>query len=108
MTRQVAMPDDINQVSLMLGQLVAGQKETDRKLDAMFNKLDGMDDRVIKNEGVIATVRSDVESMKPHVEDYKNNKQRGLGLMAGIGLGGGAGGATLATYLSKWLGGGGS
>lgn len=106
MTGAVAMGDGENQVQFMLGQLVAGQKETARKIDAMFEKLDGMDERVVKNEGALGVVKSDVDSMKPYIEDYKKNKQRGLGLMAGIGVGGGGAGAGVATLLSKWLGGG--
>lgn len=104
---------DLDEISLTLGKLLNGQEEAVRRLDGVFRNIDEIKSAMSEVKGSVATVtaghtslKTDVETnIKPHIEDYKNNKQRGLGLMAGVGLGGGAGGAGLFAVLSKlWSG----
>lgn len=107
---------DLDEISLTLGKLLNGQEEAVRKQEAIFRNIDEIKSSMSEVKGSVATVtaghtalKTDVdENLKPHIEDYKKNKQRGLGIMAGLGIGGGAGGATIANYVAKWLGGGGS
>lgn len=101
---------DLDEISLTLGKLLNGQEEAVRKQEAIFRNIDEIRGSMSEIKGAVSTVtvshnalKAEVDnSIKPHIDDYKNNKQRGLGLIAGVGIGGGAGGATLATYLSKW------
>lgn len=47
------------------------------------------------------TMQADISSMKPHVEDYKQNKQRGIGFVAGITLLSGSVGGMLVKLFSS-------
>lgn len=113
MTEPVAM-GDLDEISLTLGKLLNGQEEAVRKQEAIFRNIDEIKGAMSEIKGSVATVTAghtalkvDVdENVKPHIEDFKKTKQRGIGLMAGVGLGGGASGATIATLLGKWIGGG--
>lgn len=104
---------NLDEISLTLGKLLNGQEEAVRKQEAIFRNIDEIKGSMSEIKGSVATVTSGHnslkfevdENIKPHIEDYKNSKQRGIGILAGVGIGGGASGATIATYLGKWFGG---
>jgi tRNA U34 5-carboxymethylaminomethyl modifying GTPase MnmE/TrmE len=107
---------DMSQVHHMLGKLIAGQDEavrvsekTNQTVEAVHRRLDDINKEVARNAGalILATERHDSLKTKidtviePQIEDYKKNKQRGLGMVAALGLGGGGIGAWAATWLAK-------
>lgn len=102
---------DLDEISLTLGKLLNGQEEAVRKQEAIFKRIEDINGAMSEVKGSVATVtashtalKADVEeNLKPHIEDYKRNKARGIGILAGLGIGGGMGGATLANYLGKWF-----
>lgn len=99
-------------VHRLLGELVAGVKnldervqrsenKTDQSRASMHRRLDEMVDRVGKVEISVASVQEDVTEMKPVTEDVRRWKLMGLGALGVIGVGGMAMGVTFADAIRR-------
>lgn len=54
-------------------------------------------------ESKVDALREDIKEMKPHIEDWKKTKQRGIGFgIAGLFAGSGVG-ATIAGIVAKFF-----
>lgn len=106
------MTDDLHDVSLSIGQLKAENTESQRQRDAMFKKLDRISDDITKLRGAVEMLAKDHastaqkvhEDIMPTIIEFRNLKQRGMGIIAFIGLIGSGIGATLITAYQKWTG----
>ena len=100
---------DLDQISAAIGSLQADAAETTRRSAVFFAKLDDIHDCLHEIKGsmsitALANVALNVDidtNIKPVIEDYKRQKQRGLGLLAGVTIGAGAAGGSLAAWLLK-------
>lgn len=90
---------ELDEISMTLGKLLAGQDESARVQKALFAKFDEMRDQQLKTVGAVELLAADhavlkakvVVDIEPAVKDFKELKQRGLGALAFVGLlGGGA------------------
>lgn len=106
-------PEQANKVFMMLGEMSSQLQEGARQRDAMFKKLDTMDEKITKNAGALELVQSAQTSLQAKVEKevmpviaaVKDAKAKGIGLMIGIGLSGGTVGAIASKALAKITGG---
>jgi chromosome segregation ATPase len=110
------MADDLDQLSRLLGRIEADMAEGARQRDALFKKLDNIETIMHEQNGAAKLLAAQVaelakdqidlvkridEQISPAVEDFKSLKNKGLGVIAFIGLASSGGGA----FLVKWLGG---
>jgi amino acid permease len=72
----------LDEVSKTLGELVAGVESLRNQTKDQWEDLE----EIKKLVGEVHEIREDVAAMKPHVEDYRRLKQRGLGVVALLGL----------------------
>lgn len=93
---------DHDAIARDLGKLIAKAEEAERQRSAMFGRIDDLRKEMSETKGVsneamrrIAMMEQKVqEDIKPTVEDYKALKNRGLGMIAMVGLMGAAIGAS--------------
>lgn len=85
---------DLIEISNKLGSLQAEQISSRRDHERTLQKLDELAEQLAPLASLIKTV----DEMKPHVEDWYKMKQRGLGILAVIGLMGGAVGSSLTSF----------
>jgi len=91
---------NLDEMSRAIGALQAGMeiaREQHVKLDATLHD---MNDKL----DLLMPVIKDVAEMKPHVDDYKRLKQRGIGILAGVGLVGGSLGSAITGWLKGHMG----
>ncbi len=86
-----------NDLYLMLGQLKAENIEAKRQRELLFEKIS----EVKKDTGGLPQLRQDVETMKPVVDDYQKLRQRGIGVIATVGLLSAGGGVALSRLWEK-------
>lgn len=106
------MTDDLHDISVVIGRLEAENNEAQRQRDAMFKKLDRISDDITKLRGAVemlakdhaSTAKKVHEDIMPTINEVRNLKQRGMGIIAFIGLVGSGIGATLITAYQKWTG----
>ena len=72
----------IDDVSKTLGELVASVRTLTNQTSDQWEKLEEIERHAARGEGVA----EDVADMKPHVDDYKRLKQRGIGMFIILGL----------------------
>ena len=102
---------ELHEISQAIGGLQADNNETVRQRKAMFSKLDDIHDCMHEIKGAVAIVssahialRAEVDTkIKPTLEDYERQKNRAIGVAAGIGLGGGAAAGGLVASVLKWF-----
>lgn len=94
-SRNRVVSGSLDEISRAIGALQADVGEGIRQREVMSEKLDKISEQL----GGLTMIKADVEEMKPHVEDWKRTKQRGIGLLTLAGVGGG----TIATGLSSIL-----
>ena len=100
---------EIDQLSEIIGKLNAEVAENQRQNTALFRKLDAIEEKITKMAGAVEMVASkqmeleaDVkENINPVVADYKAMKNRGIGVIAFIGLASGGVGAALAKFVPQ-------
>ena len=110
---------DLDQLSLLLGEVSADMKEGARQRTALFKSVDEMKDMISAQGGQISLLaqqlthaRADHAALKrmvdddvqPVLDDYNKNKNRVIGWV--LGISGGSGAASAALF--KWFSGGGS
>lgn len=100
---------DIDEISRMIGEMSANQREHMRQQTALFDKFDRMNEEQIEHRGALkllgsqvaevkmATAASDLK-IKNLAEEHAEVKNKGKGLVIGLGLLGGGGG--LAGFLT--------
>lgn len=98
------MADDINEVSRLLGRIEASTIEAERQRTALFKKMDEFARLQSETNGVAKEALARVAKMEPHVEEFKNMRQRGLGIIMFIGGCGAVGGATIMQAFKAWWG----
>lgn len=92
------MTGQIDQISAAIGALQADARTARDEHTQTANTLKNITEKL----DLLLPVVKDVAEMKPHIEDYKRLKQRGLGIIAGVGLTGGGFGAALTHWLGRW------
>jgi Protein of unknown function (DUF1515) len=88
---------DLNAISQAIGGLQESAREAQRSHDAMWSELKQMRGELVE----VLALKRDVADMRPHVEDWRRTKQRGIGLLAMAGFGGGMLGQGVSTLLKK-------
>ncbi len=88
---------ELNQISQAIGSLQESARAAQRSHDAMWLELKQMRSELVQ----IFALKKDVDDMKPHVDDWRRTKQRGVGLLAAAGISGGVIGQGLSTLLKK-------
>lgn len=99
-------------VHLMLGKLLAHSETSTTQRAAMFAKLDVMDENITKLAGSVqvahdnhAALKSSVDrNVMPVIDDMKALKNKGIGVIATVGLIGGSVGGALAAKWTKLIG----
>ena len=102
------MPE-LDQLSEIIGTLRAEVKENQRQHSASFKKLDSIEEKINKLAGAVELVINRMDTMEkkimteidPAITDYRAMKNKGLGVIAFIGLVASGTGATLAKWLSS-------
>jgi len=102
------MPE-IDQLSEIIGTLRAEVAENQRQHAASFRKLDSIEEKITKLAGaveLIAAAQTRIENemkeeIRPAVSDFKALKNKGLGVIAFIGLASSGIGAALTEFLKS-------
>ena len=90
---------DLDEISMMLGRIANQNDEHTRQLSALFHQLDGLKREHAEIAGVAKeairqsaeTSRVIREEIRPYIDDFRNLKAKGAGVLAVIAvLGGGA------------------
>ena len=87
---------DIDEISYRLGAIQSD-------LTALNVHAKETKEYLLRMNGSIAKAWTEIDEMKPHIEDYKVNKKRAI--MGLIGLGGATGviGGKISAVISGWL-----
>ena len=88
---------ELNEISRAIGSLQEAARAAQRSHEAIWLELKEMRSEL----AVVVALKKDVDDMRPHVEDWRRTKQRGVGLLAAAGIGGGLLGQGVATLLRK-------
>ena len=109
---------DLDEISSQIGELVAMSRSTQNQVTTLFTKFDKVNEEVIEQRGAIKLLgqqflehRTDDDRVHKIVSeirrDFEETKNKGKGLIVGLGLLGGGGGlAGLSAFLKQFLGGG--
>ena len=89
------MPGALDGISASIGGLQAQAAETIRQNEKIFERLDQISDCLSSLPGLYGRV----EKIEPIVERLENAHQRGKGILIGVGLAAGSGGATIVEAL---------
>lgn len=81
----------LDQISAAIGRLQEAQANAARQRERMFEKLDG----IAAQTAEIPALARRIGEIEPHVEDYKRLKQRGVGILGLIAMGG--------SLLGAWI-----
>ena len=103
---------DLDEISLTLGKLLQAQQDHAKKTEGLFRVTEEIKEGQAEVKGSVATLtaahnalKKEIDDdIKPQVEDYKKNKQRGIGILAALGVGSGGVGAALASIIPKLSG----
>ena len=87
-------------IEILLGQLLAKAEEGERQRVKMFDMIGTHGVELAKMSACLKTTRDDVKAMKPHVENFKRLRNRGIGLLIGAAIAGGSSGAGITTWLN--------
>ncbi len=92
------MHREIGMLTAKVDTLLEGMRRSEEKADAsrasMHRQIETVTGRVGKVEAHMATIKEDVEEMKPTVDEVKAMKQRGIGALAVVGIA-----ASMLTFL---------
>jgi methyl-accepting chemotaxis protein len=92
----------IDDVSKTLGELVASAQSLTNQTRDQWKKLDEIERHAAKWE----ELADDIAEMKPAVGEFLALKQRGLGVLVGVGAVASGAGAAVVYFTEKFLGGG--
>lgn len=104
------MPNELDQISRLLGNIEAKQTTTNQQLEALFNKVDIMRQEHAETLGIVKELNSRLdlvekelaEDVVPVVQQLQQLKQRGIGILTVIGLLG-TGAGFLLTKAAKYI-----
>ncbi|QIG70422.1 DUF1515 domain-containing protein [Rhizobium phage RHph_N28_2] len=92
------MQREIGMLTAKVDMILEGVRRSEEKADvsraSMHRRMDEIVDRVSKVETATATVKEDIDEIKPTVDDVKMWRQRGIGALAIVGIG-----ASALTFL---------
>lgn len=102
----------IDEISSMLGRLCADNEEANRQRTAMWTKLDEMSIELTELCGTLKTLNGSHIALHgvvhnehgPVISDVKALKQRGIGMLAGVGLFGAGGYAAISEIIKRMTG----
>ena len=92
----------IDDTSQMLGELISSVRTLNKSTNDIWEKLDEIEKALVT---VSANERA-IAEMKPHVDEFRILKQRGLGVLGMIGLIASSAGAGAVYLVEKLVGGG--
>ena len=98
------MAGEIDELSKMLGSMQADIAHIRKTNDAIDAKVDKAHENVIELKASAKSAHKRIDALKPHVEDYKKMKQRGIGLTAALAAICGFIGSALLKSLNFFLG----
>ena len=109
------MSADIGQIREDIGELRAGQEHAKEGVARMERKFDALAEEIRRDRhdernraqviiGRLDLIEPKVRDHGEAVEDYRRMKQRGLGIVAGVGVASSAGGAALWPLIKGFLG----
>jgi chromosome segregation ATPase len=75
---------ELDQISAAIGRLQEAQESAERQRARIFEQLA----RIAEQTSEIPGLANRIEAMEPHVEDYRRLKQRGIGVLGVIAVGG--------------------
>lgn len=94
------MSDDLGQIQQDIGKLLQGQETGQSQRKTMFERQDSMMEELVKlrqdHNALDNTVKEDI---KPAVTEFRQLKQRGLGIAAGLVLATGSATAWISKVL---------
>ena len=93
---------NIDGVSKTLGELVSSVHSLTNQTKDQWEKLDESERMLAKVEALA----DDIAEMKPAVAEFLALKQRGLGVLVGVGAVASGAGAAVVYFTEKFLGGG--
>lgn len=102
------MTDQLSDIQRTLGALQAGMEMSNTQREAMFRKLDGVSDAVLKIAGSLeqahrnhADLKADIDAkVKPAIQDMRDLKNRGIGVLIAAGAAGGGVGALASKAIA--------
>lgn len=95
------MPNAIDELSRMIGQIQADVAHTRKSSDEINGKVDALTKTVAHQEFRLQESEKKIQKIQPEIEDYKKLKQRSIGAMAVLATIFGA----VGSVVSKLLGG---
>lgn len=103
----------VDEVSILLGELKAEMSESHRQREAMFHKLDCIEDKMVTKEEFTRHMAEEISARQlmtdrlvectVGVSDWKETKKRGIWALLGITMAGGAGGGSIASWFKHIL-----
>jgi predicted transcriptional regulator len=108
---------ELDQISNVLGRLQEGAENAERSRQTLYRKVDELGGVVHRlavaversNTALAAqalALRGDVDGMKPHVDDWRNTRNRAIGMLVGVGMLGAGSGIALWEGVAKIFRGG--
>lgn len=101
-TEDGSMQRELGMLAAKVDMLLEAVRRSEEKADinraSMHRRMDEIVDRVSKVETTTATVKEDIDEIKPTVDDVKMWRQRGIGALAIVGIGASA----LTFFLTKF------
>ena len=103
--------DDARELGIMLGKVQAQAESAEKSRVIMYAKIDGLHTTLIETLAAVRAIQSEQRDAKskleseviPHIEDYRQMKNRGIGIFIGLAtISGGIG-----AYIQKavaWFG----
>jgi predicted nucleic acid-binding Zn-ribbon protein len=112
---RLTVSGDIDRISEAIGELRAGQTSREETMRRVEGKLDDLADEIRRDrhdernraqvmQGRIDRLEPKVADHQEAVDDYRRMKQRGLGIVAGVGVASSAGGAAVWPWLKGLIG----
>ena len=94
---------DIDEVSRLVGRLEIGVKTTADQQTKIVDKLDEISATLNTHCGKLENMSKSIEEMKPDIEDYKRVKQKGFGVLVGLGFIAGGAGAWMKSLIASFM-----
>lgn len=77
---------DIDELSRMIGSIQSDVAHIRRTTEAIDQKTDKTNERVIENSSSLKLVYKRIDDMQVHVDDYRSVKQKGIGVITVVGM----------------------
>lgn len=97
---------NFDEISRTLGRMEGTLNGAVDKLDDFADRHENLNEEVIEMRGAIKLLATQQVETTKAVEDYKETKNRGIGIVAGLSIASGSIGAGVATLISRLFSGG--